>query len=173
MLIILRPSAKLKMPSEATTAVRVRGGSVPRSRAAAPASRLTRPRHAHCCVTLCHGSMETLLGLHRHPGRRLAGAVKPAPRAGRTGTGRLSSGREPPRVLGTDLGPHRRLPAPRPVVHPPARLRACLDGADGATRAPRRYSPRCRATRPAWWMATSRPEPFYRRKEHEHVRKLH
>jgi len=25
---------------------------------------------------------------------------------------------------------------------------------------PRRYSPRCRATRPAWWAATHRPEPF-------------
>ena len=161
------------MPSEATTAVHVRGGPVTRRRrggADLPSHQAT-PR-----PLLCHPvpwEYGNLLGLHRRPGRRLAGAVKPAPRAGRTGTGRLSSGREPPRVLGTDLGPHRRLPAPRPVVHPPARLRACLDGADGATRAPRRYSPRCRATRPAWWMATSRPEPFYRRKEHEHVRKLH
>jgi hypothetical protein len=42
---ILHPSAKLKMPSEATAAVRVRGAAqAPVAAAAAPTSRPARPR---------------------------------------------------------------------------------------------------------------------------------
>jgi hypothetical protein len=93
---------------------------------------------------LCHPvpwEYGNLLGLRRRPGRRLAGAGLTAPRAGRTGKGRLSSVRGPPgcpaRTSGPVLGhPYRRRPAPCPVVRPPARLRACLDGADGVSRAP-------------------------------------
>src|SRR2546426_11243506 len=50
------------MPPRATTAVRVRGAAQsPVAAEAAPTSRPARPRHAHFCVTLCHGSMVTPL----------------------------------------------------------------------------------------------------------------
>jgi len=61
-LIILHPSVKLKMPSEAAATVHVRGAQSPVAAAAAPTSRLTKLCRAHFCVTLCHGSMETSWG---------------------------------------------------------------------------------------------------------------
>ena len=67
MLIILRPSAKLKMPSEATTAVRVRGGPVPRSRRGCTGRAQPRScasRHAGTVSEPVHG---------RHPGAGLSG----------------------------------------------------------------------------------------------------
>ena len=71
MLRILHPSAKLKMPSEATAAPRTRtAAQSPVAAAAAPTSRPVRPRQAHVSVTLCHGSMGTLVGLRLRLSRR-------------------------------------------------------------------------------------------------------
>jgi hypothetical protein len=97
-LIILHPSAKLKMPSEAAATVHVRGTQSPVAAAAAPTSRPTRPRHAHFSVTLGHGSMGTFLGLHLLHGRRFGWGWLDSPQGG-------PHGRGPPRMPGTDLWP--------------------------------------------------------------------
>jgi hypothetical protein len=163
-LIILHQSAKLKMPSEATADVCVRrAAQSPVAAEAAPTSCPTRPRKAHVSVTLYHESMATLPGLPLRPERQFDWGWLDSPQGG-------PHGRGPPRVPGPDLWPlctgihtdgFRRSTL---RVRPLARLWARLDGTDGATRAPRRrYSPRYRSTRPAWWVATPRPAPFYRR----------
>ena len=93
MLSILHPCAKLKMPSETTATVRC---------ADLPSHQAT-PRLLY--VSPCAMEYGNLLGLHRRPGRRLAGAGLTAPRAGRTGKGRLSSGRGPPGCPARTSGP--------------------------------------------------------------------
>src|SRR5262249_27369888 len=98
-LIILHPSVKLKMPSEATADVRVRkAAQSPVAVEAAPTSYPARPRKAHFSVTLYHESMETLLGLHLRPGRQFGWGWLDSPQSG-------PHGRGPPRVPGTDLWP--------------------------------------------------------------------
>src|SRR5437016_4336987 len=71
------------MPSKATAAVCVRGAAQsPVAIEDAPPSRPARPRPAHWCVTLCHGSMGTLLGLTFHTGMRLGWGLLDSPLGG-------------------------------------------------------------------------------------------
>jgi hypothetical protein len=109
LLSILYLCTKLKVPPRAT-AVRVRrAAQSPVAVEDAPPSRPTRPRPVHLCVTLCHGSMGTLLGLTLLTGMRLGWGL---PGTGWTGAWPVGSGATSPCASRLDAPPLSCCPLP-------------------------------------------------------------